>query len=109
MYEWKITKLKYKVSENGLSNIIDELEWTYKLTQTVNNSEYSSQVTGYFKLVEPDANSFIPFSQITEEMVGNWIEESFGEGEMANLRTRLLLSIQEQSAPTVIEIDNPFG
>lgn len=109
MYEWKITKLTYKVSENGLSNIIDELEWTYILTQTINNIQYSAQVSGYFKLGEPDPNAFVPFEQVTQTEVGNWIESSFGEGEMTNLQNRLTLSIQEQSAPTIIEVINPFS
>lgn len=108
-FKWKIISLKYKVNESGLSNIVEHLDLIYECTQKINEVDYSAQVGTYISLPSPDENSFVPFDQVTYETVCEWIETSFGEGEMANLRTKLEKIIQEQSAPTIVEIVNPFG
>lgn len=55
------------VSLNGLANIIKSVNWEY------GNGTVS--ITGTVELPEPDQNNFIPFEEITGDMVKEWIQK----------------------------------
>lgn len=108
-FEWKIKSLNYKVSENSLSNIVDCLDLIYIATHEINGISYSAEIETYLNLPDPDSNSFVPFEEVTYLMVCEWIETSFGEGEMLNLQAKLTKMITEMAAPSIVTIVNPFN
>lgn len=107
--EWIIKKLEYKVSENGLTNVVHKIQWTIKGVDTINGIEYSAEVYGPVILSEPAIETFVPFEQVTKEMVISWIETVLGATQIAELEARLSQIIQEKAAPSVVTIVNPFN
>ena len=106
--DWNILKLECKTSENGLTNIVQRIQWNYKVTETVNGQEYSSEINGSLDLPSPSQESFIPFESLTKEQVVNWIELTMGSEYLTELTNYLLNQINEKVSPTVVYLDPPF-
>lgn len=68
MYELKIKNVDCIVSLNGLSNIIKSVNWEY--------GDENISISGTAELSEPDANNFILFEEITNNMVKEWIQKT---------------------------------
>lgn len=106
--EWNILKLECKTSENGLTNIVQRIQWNYKVTETVNGQEYSSEISGPLDLPSPSQENFTPFESLTNDQVVLWIESTMGIDQVNYLNNLLLNNINEQVSPTVVYLDPPF-
>lgn len=73
-YNWKIEALDCKIKEGELENIIKTVHWRY-----IGISELGTSVDlyGVQILDSPSVESFIPTSELTNEIVAQWLENSF--------------------------------
>lgn len=68
-YSWEISSLEIAPSENGLSNVIKQVNWTYKATDGTNTVSTS----GALNLDNPDQSNFIPYQSVTFDTVKSWL------------------------------------
>jgi hypothetical protein len=85
-YKWVISDLKAKIQDGELSNVIDTIHWRYQAT----DGEFIADVYGSVGLESPEADSFIPSEELTEDIVISWLEakldvEALKEGLDAQL------------------------
>jgi hypothetical protein len=62
---------------------------------------YTASVYGTQSLsLEDVGTDFLPFEDLTNEIVTGWVEGNMGEEEVANLKTSLDSKITEEITPT---------
>lgn len=59
------------IKENEMTNIIQTVHWRFKGTD---ENEISSEVYGATSFPAPESEGFIPFEELTKEIVIGWLE-----------------------------------
>ena len=72
-YNWIISALECKVSEDGLTNVVSTIHWRYNATNEdgITVDTYGAQPVG-----SPDPADFTPYENITKDQVVGWLEAS---------------------------------
>lgn len=102
-YTWKLTALK-KTSENGINDAIIGTKWTVTGTDS---DGFSGVFYGAspFNLNKIDPDNFIPYEELTEEIVLSWVQRDFEEENYKkHIDSQIQRQIDEQKA-VVINID----
>lgn len=82
-YNWSITNMDYTVSQEGYTNVVNEVHWKIEKTDAANNV---GDTTGRAILAPPVANndSFIEWSDLSEAIVIQWVQDTMSE-DMINM------------------------
>jgi hypothetical protein len=72
-YEWKITQIK-KTTNDSVDNAIIGTRWEVKGIDANGNDGLFTGATP-FTLDQIDPDNFVPYNELTEEMVLSWIKE----------------------------------
>jgi hypothetical protein len=86
---WNILGL----TRNKSDDLVTEAHW--KLTGTDNEHSYSMNGTVHLER----GNSFVEFSELTEEVIVGWVKEKLGE-EVAILETNVEFFVNKQKEET---------
>jgi len=96
-YKWVISDLKAKIQDGELSNVIDTIHWRYQAIY----GEFTADVYGSVGLESPEADSFIPSEDLTEDIVISWLEAKL---DVDALKEGLDAQIEAQKNPTHISL-----
>lgn len=98
-FEWKIKGIR-KVDTEGMEGVIIGTQWICK---GIDENGYSGSFAGAtpFKLAEMDENNFIPYSELTEETVLNWIKNSVSGSGPKNYWDHISERINKEIRDTV--------
>jgi hypothetical protein len=96
-YKFVISDLKAKIQDGELSNVIDTIHWRYQAT----DGEFTADVYGSVGLESPEADSFIPSEDLTEDIVISWLEAKL---DVDALKEGLDAQIEAQKNPTHISL-----
>ena len=106
-YEWNCKTVdvypEYEDHEDTVYNVHWRLNATSSETHEVDGQEapYKATVYGTQSLsLEDIGTDFLPFDDLTNEIVTGWVEAVMGEEEVANLKTSLDSKITEEITPT---------
>jgi hypothetical protein len=102
-YTWDINKIYAKPLSNGLINVIHSIDWSYTGIDE-NNNTASIQVP--ITLPEPSDENFIPYDDITEEMVISWLESILN---VEDLQQGIIDKIENIKNPPLVEIPFPWA
>ena len=69
-------------AKNGLTNILKSV----RLTITGTNGQAEHKNTMPVFLDDPEANSFVEYAELTQEMVMQWVVDKLGQGEIDALK-----------------------
>lgn len=93
------------VDVDGLRDVVYTVNWRYNATRENEGKEYFAEVYGGIGVAFPDPATFVPYDQITEEMVIGWMEASLDVPAMqVNLDKQIDLEIN----PVTISLPPPF-
>jgi hypothetical protein len=101
-YTWRINKIHVRPLLNGLTNIIHTVDWDYVGIDENNNK---SSVRVPITLPSPSEENFIPYNDITEEMIISW------RGSISNiedLQQDITNKIELIKNPPIIELPFPW-
>ena len=90
-FDWAIAQLERETTDGYV--------FTAHYTVAANNGVYSSSAYGSIGLERPE-DEMIPFADLTEEIVINWVKDKFGEEKVAEIETALQAQLDEQHAPS---------
>lgn len=90
-FKWAIANLERETA--------DGFVFTAHYTINADNGVYTSSAYGSLGLERPE-DEMIPFSQLTEEIVVQWVKDKFGEERVAEIEAALQAQIDEQQSPT---------
>jgi len=89
-FSWKIANLERETA--------DGFVYTCHYTVTADDGTYTSGAYGSLGLERPE--NLIPFSQLTEEIVVDWVKDKFGAEKVAEIEAALQAQLDEQHAPS---------
>lgn len=96
-YTWEFRGLDYKISLNDQSYVVTGVHSTLIATDELGNS--SSQMH-FLGLPVDNLDSFIPYENLTKEIVTGWLETLYEPDLLETMKASLNLNIQELRAPT---------
>lgn len=101
-YTWQINALEYAPELDGLPKVITQVYWTYIATEDdIVQSIYGSQPVEL-----DDLEHFIPYQDVTEDIVISWLEQDL---DVPAMQASLAVMIENvKNPPTVID-NNPFN
>lgn len=93
-YKWVLSNLNAKIQDEELSNVIEIVHWRLQATDA---NENVADVYGSLVLDAPEADSFIPSDQLTEETVISWLESKL---DVDSLKAGLDAQLELAANPT---------
>jgi hypothetical protein len=105
-YKWVVSSLdSYPTDAEGLTDVICVIHWRYQAEQVENEKTYFAEVYGTLSVPSPDPADFVPYDQVTYEMVCSWLEAGL---DQEALEQNLNSQIEDQINPKVISLPLPF-
>jgi hypothetical protein len=104
-FRWSVSRMEVVPSLNGLSNIVKNIHWVYYGNVEINGKKYSSYYSDITTLPPPVGDSFLPYENLTPEIVYGWLDS------MANVgfaRSFIYKNLQNAFNPPIIILPLPF-
>lgn len=101
-YKWNFPAFDCIVQEDGMQDVVTTVHWIYIGTNKngITASVYGAQAVG-----TPTPDAFIPYPDLSEEQVIEWMEETMDvEVLQANIAAQIELIIN----PIIITLPPPF-
>lgn len=92
VFNWAIANLERETS--------DGFVFTAHYTISADDGTYSSSAYGSFGFERPEDDEMIPFNQLTEEIVVQWVKDKLTEEKVVEIEAALQAQIDEQRTPT---------
>ena len=105
MKQWYISQLECKPQDGDLTDFVVVVHWRRNATEVVNEKEYFASVYGTQGFSAEDVTDFIPYDQLTYEIVCGWLDNSI---DVAALDLNLDAQIENQVNPPVVTLPLPF-
>ena len=101
MANWNCKTVDYYNHEhNGHDQVIYNVHWRV----TKEDENYSASTYGTQILNTEDIQDFIPFEEVTSEIVENWVKESMGVEEVSDIESSLDQQLEDQKNPTSVTV-----
>ena len=100
-FKWNVNPMDCVIDEDGLTNVVKTVHW--RLTGTDEN-EVSSDVYGAASFPTPEAEGYIPFEDLTEEIVVGWLESVL---DVPALEASIEAAIDLINNPVMVQLNLP--
>ncbi len=105
-YKWVVSSLdSYPKDAEGLTDVICVIHWRYQAEQVENEKTYFAEVYGTLSVPSPNPADFVPYDQVTYEMVCGWLEAGL---DQVSLDENLDSQIENQINPKIVSLPLPF-
>jgi hypothetical protein len=74
-FQWIISQLNCAVESEGLPNVINVIHYRYNATKVEGNKTYFAETYGAVNVAQPNPQNFIPYEDVTEQEIINWLEQ----------------------------------
>jgi hypothetical protein len=106
-YKWIISSLdSYPKNAEGLTDVICLVHWRYQAEQVQDDKTYFAEVYGASSVPSPDPADFVPYEEVTYEMVCGWLESILN---VESLNENLDSQIADQINPKIVTLPLPFS
>ena len=96
---WKAVSLDRQLKGDGdKDNVVTRVHWTATDSEIDGKNTYSGRAYGSVGLAAP-GDSFIPYSDISEEQAINWAKSALGDDEVARWEKSVEDQIELQKNP----------
>jgi hypothetical protein len=89
-YDWIINKLITIPSDNGLENIVKEIDYGYTAFEEFNGKFAQVTVYDILKCPAPSTDAFVEYAGLSEEVIISWIESLINIEELKEKALELL-------------------
>lgn len=105
-YSWEFPAFDCYPSKDGYADVVFIIHWRYNAADEDGHTAtaYSTQSVAY-----KDGDPFIPFADLTPEVVVGWVEAAMGAEQVAALQASLAEQIEQQVNPTQVTLPPPWG
>lgn len=94
-YTWNIVTMERHINDG----VVYTVHWTVGAERTVNADIYTAGSYGSIGLGEPDPQAFIPYEDLTPEIVIDWVQQALGEEQVAQIESSLSKNLDTQEHP----------
>jgi hypothetical protein len=102
-YTWKVTNLYTQTIDGKEDYVVTALYIT-----TGVDGEYSASLSGSSQFSTADVAEFIPYADLTEEVVIAWIKETLGENGIISIEACINGQIESEKNPLVTPQNTPL-
>ena len=114
-YEWNFNPLTCQPHVGEFDDVVVTVHWQfYAKSGSMNESgtfvpQYTAQSIGAQGFTfDPLGSEFIPFEELTKDIVLGWVTGSLGEERIAQLSASLEAQIADQITPKVVNLSPPW-
>jgi hypothetical protein len=97
---WTIQQLERKANDGFVVNV----HWRYSMTDVDEIGKYyyadTYSVASYSQ--DPEVEGYIPYEELTKEIVVGWVKDSLGEERLEEMEKSLADQIQAQKNPPIL-------
>jgi hypothetical protein len=103
MITWQIDAMQCKVQEGDLSDVVIQVHWRCNGEQ----DGYSASVYSTCSVPGPNPASFVPYDQLTQEEVLNWIWANGVDRAATEAAVQAQLALQKH--PVTVSLPPPWA
>ena len=104
-YTWDCKTVDCYPEHDSHSDVVYNVHWRLNAEsdqQDAEGNNYSASVYGTHSVNADDISDFIPFADLTNEIVTGWVTTGMGDDEVANLKSGLDAKIADEITPTSV-------
>ena len=105
MKYWYINELNCVPEDGNLTDFVVVVHWSRFAKETINQIEYDAYVYGAQSFSKDDVTNFIPYEDLTYEIVCGWLDASMN---VEALDLNLDQQIENQVNPPIVVLPLPF-
>lgn len=105
-YIWSIENLDAIPNLNTLVDYVVVAYW--RVVGTNNQGNFGQQYSSVKFSIDPSKPDYVPYDQLTEEQVIQWVQGALGAEKIAEIYAIIDAIIQEQITPAVISPTLPW-
>tara|TARA_R110000787_G_scaffold232542_3_gene339670 strand:- start:1969 stop:2310 length:342 start_codon:yes stop_codon:yes gene_type:complete len=106
-YEWNCKTVEVRPLEDGQTDVVYNVNWIVIATSDVldpDGKAYTSKVLGEQTVTYNPDNPFIPFSDLTNEIVTNWTQSAMGSEQVSSIESYAESLINDLISPTSVTL-----
>ena len=104
-FKWVISSMDEYPSSEGLSDVVFNIHYRRQATEVDDKGTWFAETYSVLSVSAPDPSSFVPYDQLTEAMVENWLNSGL---DVASIDASLTAQIEEQKNPKVVSLPLPW-
>jgi hypothetical protein len=110
-YTWTFPTLQTYIHQDGLENVVYIVHWYYTGNCSPDSGSHSYQMFGAQTITPFVSGSrpFIPYEQLTEAIVQEWVEESLGTEKLVSMRSSIDSQIDNLINPPIAYLPPPWA
>jgi len=97
-YNWDCKTVDVHPQEEGQTNVVYNVHWIV----TGVDEKYSATNIGTQVVPLSEGSVFIPFEDLTNEIVVEWTKEAMGEDQVNQIETSIASQIEDQKNPVSV-------
>ena len=87
---------------DGLTDVVISANWLC-------NDDTNTVRMGGITTFTPPQSAFVPYDQLTQSQVLQWVFDALGEGEVLSIEANLQAQLDYIQNPPVVVLPNPWG
>ena len=99
-YNWNCKTVDVHPKEKEQTNVVYNVHWTV----TGVDGDYSATNIGTQIVPLSEGDTFIPFEDLTNEIVVGWTKEAMGEEQVAQIEATIAAAIEDQINPSSVTL-----
>ena len=114
-YNWNFDPLTCYTHQNGYEDVVMTVHWQlYAYSGSLNDSgsftpQYTARAIGTEGFIlDTVSSNFVPFNQLTKDIVLGWVTGSIGEERVGQMTASLVTQIEEQITPKIVNLQAPW-
>jgi hypothetical protein len=104
-FKWVISSMDEYPSSEGLSDVVFNIHYRRQATEVDDKGTWFAETYSVLSVSAPDPSSFVPYDQLTEEMVEGWLNSGL---DVDSIDASLTAQIEEQKNPKVVSLPLPW-
>lgn len=102
---WKIDSIQCSVQVDEYDNVVSDISWRVFVSQ----DDHSTSAYGSCPVVFEPSDNFIPYEELTEEEVLQWLFDAMGEQRKLDIENSVKNELQHIIQPTVVTNPLPWA
>lgn len=94
-YSWTINKLECAPSEDGFTNLVKVIHWTYRAQEQIEGGK-SVEMSNQYPLTPPLPEDYIEYSLLTPEIVIEWLEGNLDIGYLRSYLSKQIEALYQE-------------
>jgi len=109
-YDWNCKTVDVVLQEEGLTDVVYNVHWIVTGTSDQLDPEgngYSSTSIGTQTVTLDESTPFIPFADLTNDIVVGWTKDAMGEEQVASIESGIADAIEKEINPITATMQLP--